>query len=756
MEFKRNEKSIDKINGNLTLLTDYSLPFLKILASKGLDNLNDIKNFINPNIQNMLSPYEIKNMDLAEIRIRTAIEKNQKIMIFGDYDCDGICATSILMLFFKSLNLDCSYFIPDRKDDGYGMSTETLDKIIKQEKFDLLITVDCGITSVAEVEYLKSKNIDVIITDHHEPQDEIPDCIVVDAKVEKKGFFDYCGAGVALKLVEALSSVEESEKYLDIAAIATIADIVPLIGENRTIASLGIKKINKNMRQGISNLLESKTCNSYDIMFRLAPRINAAGRMDNAMKVVDLFLSDDHFVLKGLCEELSKDNAERQKCCESVLKDAYEKLKNVDFSKTFVITLYDKNWEAGVLGIAAAKLVEDFNRPCILFSENDGVLKGSARSIKEVNIFEILSKNKKLFLGFGGHAQAAGLSMELANFPAFFQSINKDLSENFDKNTFTKKSYFDFELKNDVDFLKLSKELALLEPTGYCNSKPNFSIEMQNAKFDQISTTNHIKYAKRDLEILGFSKLEFLDVTKCKCNYEFSLSYNCYQNREYAQGIIKNIWVEDINCLQDNDVQKINLQNFKMSNIRNLEKISLGKAMNFAKQGFGSVFVCYNIKTANEYSKILNLPIVLSKNLNKNPENQILLCPSFSYDFEYFTNIIFLETLIENVWLPKSSNQNNLYIFAKCNNFNLDCPSIELLRQIYIETKKILQSKRIQNFIKLSDELAKTNFDSIDIEIAIKIFEELKLIDVVDKKLVLNNKKVDLLNSKIYKNLSNL
>nr|MDE5602058.1 DHH family phosphoesterase [Clostridia bacterium] len=311
--------------------------FMRLLVGRGMKE-DALASFLKPSVDGLSSPFEIDGMNEAVARVKLAVERGEKILVFGDYDCDGICAVSILMLHLRD-KANITYFIPDRGRDGYGMSVSTLERIISAQKPNLVITVDCGITAVEEAKYLKAQGIDLIVTDHHEPQAEIPDCIVVDPKVKKSGFYELCGAGVALKLVEALSSREEACKYLDIAAIATIADVVPLKDDNRIIAYYGLKQMSTSPRKGVKMLLDKDAVTSHSIMFHLAPRMNAAGRINSAMKVVGLFLETDYFMLKSLADELARDNALRQELCESTVREAKEMLHGVDFSEVGIILL---------------------------------------------------------------------------------------------------------------------------------------------------------------------------------------------------------------------------------------------------------------------------------------------------------------------------------------------------------------------------------------------------------------------------------
>lgn len=344
-----------------------SRDFLRLLLGRGMKE-DELYDFLHPSLDKMSSPLVYDGMKEAAERIKLAISRKEKVLIYGDYDCDGICAISTLMLYLRD-KLDVFYFIPDRNKDGYGISIEALEKILSKRSPSLVITVDTGITAVDEIEYLKSRGIDTIVTDHHEPQEKIPDCIVVDPKVARKGFYDLCGAGVALKLVEALAGREEACKYLDVVAIATIADVVPLKEDNRIIAYYGLKQITTSARKGVKMLLDQEKVSAQDVMFRLAPRMNAAGRLNSAMKVVGLFLENDYFLLRTLTEELARDNSQRQDLCEKAVVEAKAMLKGADFENMGIIALYSDSWEPGILGIACARLVEEFKRPTVLFAK---------------------------------------------------------------------------------------------------------------------------------------------------------------------------------------------------------------------------------------------------------------------------------------------------------------------------------------------------------------------------------------------------
>ncbi len=617
--------------------------FGSLLLARGLDDVEEAKKYLHPSIRDMQDPFEIKGMREAVARIKKAIENQEKILVFGDYDCDGISAISILMLYLQG-KTPVDYYIPNRNVDGYGLSSTAIDSILTSSKPSLVITVDCGITSVAEAKYLKEHGIDIIVTDHHEPQDVLPDCIIVDPKIEKKGFYDYCGAGVALKLVEGLSSRDEVIQYFDICALATIADLVPLTGENRIIAYYGLRQIKERPRLGIKYLLGEEKISSYVVMFRLAPRINSAGRLDSAMKVVDLFISKDPILLRLLVEELGDVNARRQAICEQVVSEAMEMLKNINFNKTRIIILEKDDWEAGVIGIAASRIMEVFRRPTILLAKKeDGLLRGSSRSIKSVNIFDLLTRLQDLLAAYGGHAQAAGVTIAPENLDEFKQRANDILLAEHDDSEFLVKESYDTDLELDDTLLTFSEELELLEPTGFGNPKPVFRVIADDFKFDRIGFSNHIKYAKGDYEIIGFNCLNKIGSLEGGAELEVTLSNNIYQNREYAQCTIKTVRVTKVN-IEDGNAQLLNIHQLGVAQKANIPVISVNAVKEKINANYGNLFVCFS---QGDYKNLLmlfpeakNYNVSIGELMTLNPENSILICPKADMDFSYFERVI--------------------------------------------------------------------------------------------------------------------
>lgn len=748
--------------------------FLALLFARGLTE-ETIPAFLKPSLDDMCSPFSIDSMQVAVDRVRLAVEKQETVLIFGDYDCDGIGAIAILALYLRD-KTKVKYFIPNRLTDGYGLNVGVLKNLIHDKKPDLVITVDCGITSVEEVDYLRAQGIDVIVTDHHEPQQNLPNCIVVNPKVKKEGFYDFCGAGVALKLVEALGGRAEMEKYLDIAAISTIADVVPLMRDNRVIAYFGLQKLLKTPRRGIKELLGTDKLTSSQIMFKLAPRINAAGRLGCAMKAVELFLEDDVYVLRALASELTSDNQRRQDICEAVVNDAKEMLRGLDFNSTRIIILGSENWEAGVLGIAAARLVEEFKCPALLFSKANGECRGSARSIKAINIFDELSAFSDLFISFGGHAQAAGVTLSEENFEKFKRKLNEIIVAKYDYTEFLPSVEYDLEilLGNDdnqsqdicvstSEVPSFATELQMLEPIGYGNPQPSFLLRAEGFKFEKIGFKKHIKATCGNLEIMGFGKFDYsMCALNGKVDIEMSLGLNCYQNRVYPQGIIKTFTAREVN-LSNEDSFELNLYHLEFEGEECLPRIDVDNAVKFLEKPFGTLFVCFDVEEYNALASksdaFTALPILVATPRCLNPQNCVIVCPSEIFDFGYYQNVIIAGKPLSSGFLNEISKQVvNCYVLETDLNREREKVQVsdEQFRAVYVEMRKLarerahLQSeKRFYQLISSRVSINREQFALIR-----RVFKDLGLISVGERGIIeVGDKKTSLSDCAVYRNL---
>lgn len=735
--------------------------FLTLLLSRGL-GLEQVEGFLHPSLDNLESPFAIGNMDKAVKRIKAAIENKEKILIYGDYDCDGICAVSILVLQLRKF-ANVSYFIPDREKHGYGISVNALDEVIEKYNPSLIISVDCGITAVGEAEYLRAKDIDLIVTDHHEPQGEIPNCIVVDPKIEKNCFFELCGAGVAFKLVYAMFGLETAKEYVDIAAIATLADVVPLKDDNRIIAHFGIEALKRRPRLGLKHLLGEDEVNSQNVMFRLAPRINSAGRIDSAMKVVDLFISDDYFLLKTLAEELVRNNAKRQQLCDEVLLSVKEKLKGKDFNDTGIIILNDDSWEAGILGIVAAKIAEEFNRPTILFSKIGDVYKGSARSIAKINIFEFLRNLNGYFTSFGGHSQAAGMSVRAEDFEEFKRTAEETMLKEYGLDSFLPVRRVDMFLPLDMDYLAFTNELSLLEPTGYGNPRPKFLIRGNGLNFDSIGYGSHMKCSLDNLDILGFFNFsESLYPTTGEAEFSVTLNQNVFRNRVTPQGILQSVSFKSIN-LSDADAQTLNVHQLSHEGGAYLKRVDLKFVENqLNSHKFGNLIVCFS---KSDYENAAKLPSIKNLEVNignvpvLNPQNSVIVCPNKDFCYSYYNNVfIFGAPMCDGYLRYVYENSQNVYMSDGVETKQIKV-SDEQLRDVY---RILLRISASGGKLAGLHSLTRQKCDGIHIDeplmsVALQIFSELKLVTVSEKGLLtVSQGKVNLSDSPTYRNLEHI
>jgi single-stranded-DNA-specific exonuclease len=428
--------------GYLSNKASISPVLAQILVNRGIKDADSVKDFLSPSLKNMYDPFLLPDMQRAVERLKTAVERNETVFICGDYDADGITSTALLVCMFKKLGLRTYYHIPNRMREGYGFSKTGIQKAIDCGA-GLIITADCGISSEDEVLYAVSKGIDVIITDHHEPSESLPaaTAVIDPHRIDSEYPFKYlAGVGVVFKLIQAIFQAgavtagqtgfynDELGAFLDLVALGTIADSVPLVGENRIFVIYGLREINRSScREGIGALKEvagivDKNIRSGLLSYTLIPRINAAGRLDDASEVVELFLTEDRTVAKRIAKMLEEQNRKRQKIEGEVFKSALNMINPDNLESAIVLS--SPEWHPGVVGIVASRLVDKFYRPVFLFSIENSVAKGSARSIPPLHIYKAISECSELLLGFGGHCQAAGLRLTTENLQDFKREMN--------------------------------------------------------------------------------------------------------------------------------------------------------------------------------------------------------------------------------------------------------------------------------------------------------------------------------------------
>ncbi|MDP3111431.1 MAG: single-stranded-DNA-specific exonuclease RecJ, partial [Thermodesulfovibrionales bacterium] len=460
----------------------------QILINRGLKTPQEINDFLKPGISGLSDPFELPGIKTAVERIKHALDINERILVHGDYDADGLTATAIMVHALRMHGLDVHYFIPNRIAHGYGFNPAAV-KIAKELGATLIITVDCGITSFEAASYAKAEGIDVIITDHHEPAVSsqangfsLPDAVaVINPKLSalSSQLSDLSGAGIAFKIAQALATVHGSQftvhDLLDLAAIGTMADVVPLTGENRIIVREGLKLIHEGRRPGIKALksiagLDGRQIRAELLSFTIIPRINAAGRLADSQDVVRLLLSDKEEEALELSSWLDRLNSERQKLDEAVYQEALSRLAAKEHDS--VIVLSGEGWHLGVVGIVASRLAEKFYCPAFIFSVENGIAKGSARSIPSFDLCKGLSECKELLLSFGGHKQAAGIKLREENIPEFEKAMQGVIKSSLNKDDFILCLDIDADITLAEANHNLVKELSMLEPLGCGNEKP--------------------------------------------------------------------------------------------------------------------------------------------------------------------------------------------------------------------------------------------------------------------------------------------
>ncbi|NQU06009.1 MAG: single-stranded-DNA-specific exonuclease RecJ, partial [Calditrichaeota bacterium] len=411
---------------------------VRVLNNRGFTELDKVRDFLNPETSQLHDPFIIRDMDLAVNRVITALREREEILIFGDYDVDGITSVSLLYLFLKDLCGQVSFYIPDRATEGYGISTAGIEEARKKGA-SLIITVDCGITSVNEVKFAAKYGIDVIVSDHHEPGEILPDAVaVLDPKRAdcEYPFKELAGVGVAFKLVQGIVQKLEldssyTEKYLDLVAIGSAADIVPLVDENRVFVRVGLDKLNRDGQEGILTLIETAgfqpgRIDVGHIIYGLAPRINAVGRLGSASPAVELLITKNHMNAQKIAAELEEKNRQRKEIDNKTLIEALDIIDSFYNSEhDSVVVLAGEGWHPGVIGIVASRIIEKYFRPTIMISIENGIGKGSARSIPNFDLYGALKSCSNLLIQFGGHKYAAGLTIDAKKIPEFRIRFNE-------------------------------------------------------------------------------------------------------------------------------------------------------------------------------------------------------------------------------------------------------------------------------------------------------------------------------------------
>ena len=657
---------------------------VNLLKTRGFDTLEKVENFLNPTDENFYDPFLLRDMDKLVKRVNKAVEKKEKVLIFGDYDVDGVSASAILIKYFSSIQFYVDYFLPNRYIDGYGLTKEAILQIKEKYNPTLIITVDCGISCYEEVEFAKTLGIDIIVTDHHDIPDKIPDTIVVNAKLDnqKYPFKFLCGTGVAFKVVQALSGLENAKKYLGICAIATIADIVPLLDENRAIVKFGMADFEKNLPLGIKMLMEDNKldCNltATDIAFKLSPKINAAGRMGDAGVALKLYIKDDKILLKNTIENLNNLNLERQALCNKVYDDVIERLSKINIANYNSIVLFSKKWDSGILGIVSAKVANEFNRPTILLSEVGDELKGSARSVNDIDIFSAISSLKEVLEAFGGHKMAAGLTIKTKNFKNFITSLNEYLSLHYTPKDFMPYSNYDLDIKCEQITPKFIGDLNLLEPCGCGNPKPVFNVVLEDnsTAVPMAKHPNHLNITNKNLNIVAFNSYKYLPLLKNSSFKQIQMEFQIskYKNRSYLKGIAKNINTGKLEKPKTKDVlygeylKQLYYESEGNKRCESFNKNSLNHIISKAQEElFGTLFVCSSYESYLEMLSFVgedsNFQHYMYEVISNSGINSIILAPTNFNNFGAYKKIVFLDPVLSKGYVNAIAKVTNAKLY---------------------------------------------------------------------------------------------
>lgn len=537
-------------------------PIASLLVQRGIETFEEAKKFFRPSLDDLHHPFLMKDMDLAVQRIEKAISSDENILVYGDYDVDGTTSVALMSSYLKTLTPNVATYIPDRYAEGYGVSFTGID-FASDNDISLIIALDCGIKAIEKVAYAAEKGVDFIICDHHRPGPEIPKAAaVLDPKREdcKYPYKELCGCGVGFKLIQALAinkgqNIDSLLPYLDLVATAIGADIVPITGENRILSYHGLRVINVAPRMGIMAILEQlkkKSITFTDVVFTIAPRINAAGRMKHGLHAVNLLTEEDEATARKFAQEIEIYNNDRRDADKSITVEALEQIKNLQEQERFTTVVYDKTWHKGVIGIVASRLTETYYRPTLVFTKSGEKLAASARSVKGFDVYNALESCKEHIEQFGGHKYAAGLTLESSEYENFKRKFEEVVAESIDKRLLTPEISIDAEIElKDITpkFYRILKQFA---PFGPGNMSPIFmSSNLTDTGYGKCvgAKEDHLKCAVTQVpngpsfDMIGFNLGEKVKIIKNGKKFKavYSLDENEWNGRVSIQLKLKDI-----------------------------------------------------------------------------------------------------------------------------------------------------------------------------------------------------------------------
>ena len=760
-EYSFSEEQLNRISV-LAKETGLTEQITRILYARGVDTAQKINRFMHPSEKNFLSPFLMKGMREAVELITRARDEGWAVAVFGDYDADGICASAIMYHALRDFGIEAHVYVPERVD-GYGLSVEAIDRIFEECNPELFITVDCGISCAKEAQYIYELGSDVIVTDHHELPEVLPDCIVINPKLEDDYPYDnLCGAGVAFKVACALLG-EAAYQYLDFATLATVADSVPLLGENRDIVTEGLKIFNNNIRPCFSTLVGK----SYDgitaqtLAFNVAPRVNAAGRMGDSQAAFQLFISTKETEIYDLSTKLCMYNTERQKCCDELYASAKKKLLEKGAYGN-VIMLSDESWNTGFVGIVAARISEEYNRPTLLFVHNGDMLKGSARSIERVNIFSALKNCSEHIEEFGGHAQAAGINIRVDKFDDLERALNEEIGNTYTAEDFEQTIPISEEI--DAPFPeKFARELVKMEPYGVGHRKPLFSISAGACTARPVKAMSpHLSVRSEFVDLMYFSGTKNLKIIESdvKKHFIFEINLSKFKGREYIKGYVKDLLYDGrtgretadsifANAIQRAGGEDVEMEKFELSTAAIKELIA-------AKQeecAYGLCLIASDRRTLKFYEDLEGLGCDLFYPSSRNLSNTLIISPAADADLSGYRDFIFLDTPSDYNILSITGRQ--VFVNREICGYKmletLDARR-ECLLEIYSALRRSVNTLSGENAEELANACDSLGFDKKQFIFALRVFEELGLVAFAEGKLIVyRGQKAELTDSFVYR-----
>lgn len=712
----------------------------QLLLQRKVDTPKKIEDFLNPSKMKISSPFVFTDMKKSVERIFEAIGKQEKIIVYGDFDADGVTSSSLLFKTLKHLGADVEYYIPNREHENHGLNTKALVKLIAKHKTKLLITVDCGVSDVEQVNFANGFKVDVIITDHHEAPEVLPSAFAIlnpkafnaldkNLSVEEiEALNQLAGVGVAFKLACALLETKEDfdfvQEILPYVAVGTIADVVPILYENRAFVEAGLKLIEKGKHYGITKLLElggheiKNGVNAEHIAFGVAPRINAAGRLDTVDNAVKLLISDNKSEVDMCAEELNNLNRIRQDLCDKIYNEAIEMLQNEPPSEGII--LFNPEWHIGIIGIVASKLVEHFYKPVFLMTkdENTGFVRCSSRSIPEIHLRNVIAENENLLEYFGGHAQAAGLVFDPAKskFETVKQGLNASVKNHLDGKELKPSIFVDLEIEPEEICPDLIEDIKRLEPFGEGNKTPLFAAKglILNQTKTMGSKNNHLKIFCESSSEKGSKPFE--------CVFWNHDSVNIPSGKEFDV-----VFYPKLNVFNGITTIQLDLQDIKSEHALKTEKTEFKLYDHRKKTNILNQICDYLLNTKvsttvfaqnkNIFETLKPHKVIGEKIINR---SKISKCTQIMF-FDYPAS----ESLMNEI-LKKSGAK--VFHFMNYNNKNID-PQ-ELIKNISGMLKYVDSNKNgevnvcdISDFLSISDEVTELCFDMFDSMGMIEILE---------------------------------